>query len=97
MPFLLKQDCFIVIVLTDIVNVLPCFAPPKTLFWTLFWGCDGCHRFLGVGGVGFGGLSDIQVMFQHDSFEEFLAKIFLCCIFGIFISFWGVKSLMMSF
>jgi hypothetical protein len=47
MPFLLKQDCFIVIVLIDIVNVLPCFAPPKTLFWTLFWGCVG----FGYGGV----------------------------------------------
>jgi hypothetical protein len=64
MPFLLKQDCFIVIVLIDIVNVLPCFAPPKTLFWTLFWGCDGCHRFLGVGGVGFGGVYE-EILCQN--------------------------------
>jgi hypothetical protein len=61
------------------------FCPPKTLFWTLFWGCDGCHRFLGVGGVGFGGIHLVFLMeTQNQPFNFFVGFVGVFVIFSIF-------------
>jgi hypothetical protein len=54
------------------INVSP---PPKTLFWTLFWGCDGGHRFLGVGGVGFGGVYEEILCQNHPKIHRLTFKI----------------------
>jgi hypothetical protein len=66
------------------INVLP---PPKTLFWTLFWGCDGCHRFLGVGGVGFGGIQLFPMETQkNETCQQALGFLVLTLLFSGFLA-----------